>query len=131
MELKQFLSDFGDSLREKINLRPVFDLEHMDEWDLQALQKIDSLNRKPKPGQPNAILASAKGFYQEGKQAVIMVGEMGTGKTFCATAVAALAPQKNHRTIIMCPGHLVEKWMREIRETLPHAKIVNLTGLAN
>jgi hypothetical protein len=28
----------------------------------------------------------------------------------------------------MCPGHLVEKWMREVRETLPQAKIVNLNN---
>ncbi len=128
MELKQFLSEFGDSLREKINLRPVFDPEQMDNWDTLTLEKIKRLKRQPKPGQPTAILASAKGFHREGKKAVVMVGEMGTGKTYCASAVAALAPQKNHRTIIMCPGHLVEKWMREVRETLPHAKIVNLNN---
>jgi SNF2 family DNA or RNA helicase len=28
----------------------------------------------------------------------------------------------------MCPGHLVDKWMREIRTTLPQAKIVNLNN---
>lgn len=80
MDIKEFLSEFGESLREKINLRPVYDPEHMDEWDKQALQIIQSLKRRPKPGQPNAVLASAKGFYQEGKKAVVMVGEMGTGK---------------------------------------------------
>jgi hypothetical protein len=80
MELKQFLSEFGDSLREKINLRPVFDPEQMDDWDTLALEKIKRLKRQPKPGQPTAILASAKGFYREGKKAVVMVGEMGTGK---------------------------------------------------
>jgi SNF2 family DNA or RNA helicase len=130
MDLKEFLGEFGDSLREKINLSPIFDPENLDEWDRQALGRIEPIfgRRKRFQSQVNSILALAKGFYREGKKAEILVGEMGTGKTFCSIGVASLAPRKNHRTIIMCPGHLVDKWMREIRETLPQAKIVNLNN---
>lgn len=130
MELKQFLSEFGDSLREKIKTSPVFDPGTPDAWDAQALLKLEPLleRRKRFQSQVNGILALAKGFYREGKQAEILVGEMGTGKTFCSIGVAALAPRKNYRTIIMCPGHLVDKWMREVRKTLPQAKIVNLNN---
>jgi hypothetical protein len=53
---------------------------------------------------------------------------MGTGKTLMGIAVSfVLCPPKS-RTLIMCPGHLVRKWIREIQETLPHAKTVNLNG---
>jgi len=130
MNLKEFLGEFGDSLREKINLSPLFDPENPDEWDRQALVKIEPVfeRRKRFQSQVNSILALAKGFYRQGKRAEILVGEMGTGKTFCSIGVAALAPRKNHRTIVMCPGHLVDKWMREIRETLPQAKIVSLNN---
>lgn len=132
MDLKEFLSEFGDSLRAKIKLRPVYDPENMDEWDAEAMQKINRLiqeaSRDDIPAQKNGILALAKGFYQKGKRAEICVGEMGVGKTFCAAAVPTLNPRKNHRTLVMCPGHLVNKWMREIREAIPHAKIVNLNN---
>lgn len=128
MELKEFLSEFGDSLREKIKTSPIFDPGCLDAWDTEALGRLQTMKRQPFPPQANTILALAKGLYREGKKAELMVGEMGVGKTICAIGVAALAPRQNHRTIIMCPGHLVDKWMREIRETLPQAKIVNLNN---
>ncbi|MBW1953975.1 MAG: DEAD/DEAH box helicase, partial [Deltaproteobacteria bacterium] len=128
MTLKDFLNEFGGSLRRKIKMAPVFDPAHLDEWDKQAMAKLKKLARQPFPPQAKAILALAKGFYRENKKAEIMVGEMGTGKTICAIATAFLNPKKHHRTIIMCPGHLVDKWMREIGETVPQATIVNLNN---
>jgi SNF2 family DNA or RNA helicase len=133
MELKEFLGEFGESLRKKIDLCPVYDPANMDEWDKENLIKIERLiqeaSRDDIPAQKNGILALAKGFYPKRKRAAILVGEMGVGKTFCAAAVPALNPRKNHRTLIMAPGHLVEKWIREIRNTLPHVtKIVNLNN---
>ncbi len=128
MTLKDFLNEFGGSLRKKIKMAPVFDPAHIDEWDKLAMTKLEKLARQPFPPQARTILALAKGFYRDDKKAEIMVGEMGVGKTICAIATAALNPRRNHRTLIMCPGHLVEKWMREIRETIPHATIVNLNN---
>ena len=128
MTLKDFLNEFGGSLRRKIKMAPVFDPAHLDEWDKQAMAKLKKLARQPFPPQAKAILALAKGFYRENKKAEIMVGEMGTGKTICAIATAFLNPKKNHRTIVMCPGHLVDKWMREIGETVPQGTIVNLNN---
>jgi hypothetical protein len=54
------------------------------------------------------------------RRGVIMVGEMGTGKTIMgATLAAALRPQmrKGQVTLILCPPHLVEKWSREVGES--------------
>jgi len=53
---------------------------------------------------------------------------MGVGKTLIAIATAYLMPKSRFRVIVMCPPHLVQKWIREIRETVPDAKVVNLNG---
>lgn len=132
MNIKDFLSEFGESLRNKLKLRPVYDPENLDEWDKESMEKVNKIiqetKRKDIPAQKNAILAVAKGFYQRGKKSVILVGEMATGKTFCTVVVPALSGKKNYRVIVMCPGHLVRKWMREIRQTYPNATIVNLNN---
>lgn len=128
MELKDFLSEFGESLRGKVKAQPLYHPKQTDEWDGRAKQQLQTLLRQPFPSQANAILPVAKGFYRHDKKAAIMVGEMGVGKTICAIAVAALSPRRNHRTLIMSPGHLVEKWIREIRETVPHTTITNLNN---
>lgn len=126
MTLKEFIDEFGDALKQKVKARPVFDPAHPDAWDKQAMQQLQAMARRPFPPQVRAILPLAKGFYRKNKKSALLVGEMGVGKTICAIAVAALNPKKHHRTIIMCPGHLVDKWIREIGETVPRATIVNL-----
>ena len=133
MDLKSFLVEFGDSLRSKVKAQPLYHPAQPDDWDAAAKAKLETLQRQPFPSQADAILPVAKGFYREGQKAAFMVGEMGVGKTLCAIAVAALNPKQHHRTIVLCPGHLVEKWLREIRETVPGAAVVNLNnaGLAD
>ena len=42
---------------------------------------------------------------------------MGTGKSFCSIASAYKAGMQ--RVLVMCPPHLVEKWAREVHETVP------------
>jgi hypothetical protein len=49
---------------------------------------------------------------RRGHKAVILCGEMGTGKTTMAIASAELAGAK--KVIVVCPSHLVPKWAREI-----------------
>ena len=62
MELKEFLSEFGDSLREKIKTSPVFDPGCLDAWDTEALGRLQTMKRQPFPPQANTILALAKGL---------------------------------------------------------------------
>ena len=128
MKLKEFLSEFGESLIDKINLSPVFDPENLDEWDKKMLQRLNFPGRRDILAQKNSILALGKGFFRKGNRAEILVGECGTGKTFCSAAVANLNPRKNQRILVMCPGHLVDKWMREIRGMYPHALVVSLNN---
>ena len=130
IRLKDFLEAYGEILKEKVvsSLTPVFSPKERDSWDKEQEKKLEGLKRKPFPAQKDAILALAKGFYKEGKKGLIAVGEMGVGKTLIAIATAYLMPKEKFRVIVMCPPHLVQKWAREIRETIPNAKVVNLNG---
>jgi len=55
-------------------------------------------------------------------RATNLVGEMGTGKTTIGTAAAALAGFE--RILVLCPPHLVRKWQREVKATVPAANAV-------
>ena len=128
LTLKDFLQEFREVLLAKVQSDPVYRPDRRDAWDRQALGRLDSLLRQPFESQIDGILALAKGFYHEGQRSGLLVGEMGVGKTLCAIAVAHLSPRKRHRTLVMCPGHLVEKWKREILQTVPDAQVVDLNG---
>ena len=130
MKLKDFLEKYGDSLKEKVvqGLRPLFNPVRQDKWDTTALAKLSELKREPFVAQQKAIVALAKGFFLKNKKGQILTAEMGTGKTICSIAVAHLIPKSNYRVMIMCPGHLVQKWIREIEITLPRCKTINLNG---
>ncbi len=55
-------------------------------------------------------------------RATNLVGEMGTGKTTIGTAAATLADFE--RVLVLCPPHLVRKWQREVKATVPSANAV-------
>ena len=130
IKLSDFLNEFGDQLRKKVllKMKPVFTPEKSDSWDEENRMKLNQLRRKPFPSQEKAILALAKGFYKEKKKGLIFCGEMGVGKSLSALAVAYLNPKKNQRVLVMCPPHLVQKWIREAKETIPGVKVINLNG---
>ena len=130
LDLKSFLTQYGDALKEKVIkvYNPLFNPDNRDTWDNDTELRLSDLKRNPFLAQANALLALAKGFYTKGKRGLILNGEMGTGKTLCAIAVAHLLPKANYRVLVMCPGHLVQKWIREIQITIPRCKIINLNG---
>ncbi len=81
-------------------------------------EPIPGLLRKPLGYQAEAITATALSLKEH--RNTLLVGEMGTGKSFCSIASAYKAGMQ--RTLVMCPPHLVEKWAREVHETVPGAK---------
>jgi superfamily II DNA or RNA helicase len=81
-------------------------------------EPIPGLLRKPLGYQAEAITAVALSLREH--RNTLLVGEMGTGKSFCSIASAYKAGMQ--RVLVMCPPHLVEKWAREIHETVPGAK---------
>jgi hypothetical protein len=51
-------------------------------------------------------------------------GEMGVGKSSVGSAVMELL--NAYPAIVVCPPHLVPKWIREIEETIPGARAMEL-----
>ena len=128
--LRDFLADYSQSLKQKVidAFKPLFNPSSMDQWDNEAELKLDHLKRKLFPAQTHAVLSLAKGFFTAKKRGLILVAEMGSGKSAMAIGVAHLIPKRNYRVMVMCPPHLVRKWIREIEIVLPKCRVVNLNG---
>jgi SNF2 family DNA or RNA helicase len=126
LSLKTFLEEYGESLAQKVTqeLEVVHDPARDKEEDLDRL--MDRLGKNPFPAQREIVKAVIKSF-KAGSKAVYMTCEMGTGKTLMSIAVASLL-KKNPRVIVLCPPHLVRKWIQEVKEAIPSAKAINLNG---
>ena len=86
-------------------------------------RRIPNTNRKGLlPAQKHS--AAAIDQQWEDHDDAIMVGQLGTGKTVISIAAVyaqyQMNPNRDHY-IVMCPPHLVDKWIREILVTWPAA----------
>ncbi len=95
---------------------PVYTAANRNNWGYD----LGKLRRRPKGAQADAIRAAAVSLERCG--AVTICGQMGTGKTLMGTAAAWYAGGR--RTVVVCPSHLVRKWAREVKETVPGARSV-------
>ena len=124
--LKRFLDDYGPSMALRVN--DEFQVVHdplKDQPD--GMDRIlDSLGKNPFPVQRQVIKGAVKSFKM-GNKAVYITAEMGSGKTIMGIATALLI-KENPRVLVLCPPHLVRKWIKEIKETFPSGKVVNLNG---
>ena len=120
ISLKDFIERHGKALGEKIEkeLTPVYN-------PMKDNTTIKPLQRTPFPVQEEIIKGLAKALYQKDRKKLFVCGEMGTGKTFLGLAAIAMSP-KPMRSLIVCPGHLVEKWARETKLTIPNVKVTDL-----
>ena len=90
----------------------------------ESLPALDLL-REPFEAQSHVIEAARRALCRQ--KSVLLVGEMGTGKTIMALAAAhAHAGGRRYRALVFCPGQLVNKWEREIRETIPGAAVIQI-----
>jgi hypothetical protein len=88
------------------------------------LPTLDLL-REPFESQAHAVEAIRKALRRQ--KAVLLVGEMGTGKTLMGLAAAhAHAADRPYRALVFCPGQLVNKWGREVRETIPGVVVLQV-----
>jgi len=125
--LQQFIAEFGDGLLDAVREQnpPVYDGE------LNPLREavMDALSRKPFQAQREVVQAVTRLLVDEDQPASIINAEMGTGKTMMAIAAAAVMHGEGYRrTLVISPPHLVYKWRREIRETVPGARVWILNG---
>jgi len=113
-----YLKLYGKELAEKISkeAKPLFDPG--DPWD----EKMQDLLRKPYQAQGDTIMGVVKAL--QGRKGVLIVSEMGTGKTLMSLSAIHLSENGKgpSRTLVMCPGHLVNKWRSEIQKTIPNTK---------
>jgi len=124
--LKDFLDNYGTSLAERVNdeLEVIHDPLRDIENDMDAV--MDKLNKKPFPVQREVVKAVVKSFHT-GNSAVYLTAEMGSGKTIMGIATAMLL-KENPRVLVLCPPHLVRKWVKEIKDTVSPVHVFNLNG---
>ena len=85
--------------------------------------------RPPMPGNGQRIVIEAAAFaLREGFPTVVLVGEMGCGKTFCSIVAANEAGMR--RVVVLCPPTLVWKWKEELEKTLPGVRAFVVGGEA-
>jgi tape measure domain-containing protein len=83
------------------------------------------LLREPYEAQAHVVQAVAKTLKRQ--KSAWVIADMGSGKCLIGmAAVHAKANGRPYRGLVMCPGHLVRKWERELRETIPRVQVVQI-----
>ena len=132
--LSKFMHKYGDQIGAHIlsTYRPLYNFDPTPE-ETAVLDTLGT-KRKPLPGQEKAGLlpaqrhaatAIARSIRKNGVGNI--QGEMGLGKTLLGTATLELL--NAYPAIVLCPPHLVPKWIREIEETIPGAKAMEITRI--
>jgi hypothetical protein len=89
---------------------------------------LGKLLRKPFAAQEVAIAGAVKRLQQANSVAII--GEMGTGKTLMAIAIAAVfAAGRPYACLFVVPPQLLQKTAREILQTIPGARTYVIDSL--
>ena len=118
------LSTFLDTYKEAIAQRVV--ASYPPQYRPAADDRpLPPLLRPPLGAQETAIRGTAHSLASQ--RGTTVVGEMGTGKTFIATAAAHLAGFQ--RILVLVPPHLTRKWQREVEATIPDARAAIVTSI--
>jgi hypothetical protein len=129
ISLKKFLDEYGESMAEKVTNELAVIHDPTTEKEEGVSRLLSRMKKQPFPSQAEIIKACYKSLVS-GNRAVYTVCEMGTGKSLMAIATSyVLSRLKNlRRVLVVCPPHLVPKWIQEIKEGLWDAKAYNLNG---
>lgn len=125
--LSEFVESFGTALLSAVDEQnpPLYD----GQLSSERMAVLKSLKRQALPQQDHRVMAGASLLVDHGQRAYVLNGEMGTGKTFMGIALAAVLHHEGFcRTLVVCPPHLVYKWRREIKQTVPDASVWILNG---
>jgi superfamily II DNA or RNA helicase len=128
LSLADFVKDFGGALRDAVDQQnpPIF---HPEDACPIRDAVMDGLLRQPFAAQREAVHAMTALLVDQGEKAGVINAEMGTGKTMMAICAAAVMQAEGYqRTLVISPPHLVYKWRREIKETVPNARVWVLNG---
>src|SRR5215813_14498597 len=116
MNIQDFIEEFRSVIVSSVG-RDSNPLYHPGTDRKKIYQFIKEIPRRPIASQIDAI----GGIVQtlRSRDSAILVGEMGLGKTYISIAAAAALGLK--RVLVVCPPHLVSKWRREVKQTVPTA----------
>jgi SNF2 family DNA or RNA helicase len=119
MNLHEFIEEFRSVIVASVG-RDSNPLYHpgTDRKKIYAL--IKTLSRRPIASQIDAIGGIVQALGS--RDSAILVGEMGLGKTYISIAAAAALGLR--KVLVVCPPHLVNKWRREVKQTVPAATAV-------
>ncbi len=129
--LSKFMHKYGDQIGAHIlsTYRPLYNFDPTMEET--AILDMLGTKRKPLPGQEKPGLLPTQRHISAGVARAIkkhgvgnVQGEMGVGKSSVGSAVMELL--NAYPAIVVCPPHLVPKWIREIEETIPGARAMEL-----
>jgi len=119
-----FVEEFGASLTRAIldTCPPVYTPALYKEYR----PLVKRLARQPLGRQADALAGAALAL-ERGHRCTILSAEMGSGKSFMALAALYTAwrrkrerdPHARMRAVVVCPTHLVPKWVREAKATIP------------
>ena len=132
--LSKFMHKYGDQLGAHIlsTYRPIYNFDPTP-GEAAILDTLGT-NRKLLPGQEKAGLLPTQRHAAAAMARTIakhhvgnVQGEMGLGKTILGAATVDLL--NAYPAIVLCPPHLVPKWIREIEETIPGAEAMELTRI--
>lgn len=142
--LDMYLSKYGSSLVDNLQrtITPLTDLKsHVDTLALKERSLFPQ-----QAASVNGVLA----LMEKGVNYAVLNMGMGVGKTLMAASVCEAASVRkwlrshpgatlkdayqegavNYRALIMCPGHLKEKWKEEILSEIPYAKVTVVNQLS-
>jgi SNF2 family DNA or RNA helicase len=127
VKLRDWLERHGPAIGELIEkkLTPVYNPlkpEGVEEY----ARRLPALLKTPYSVQAEVIKGSAKALFKAGRKRIFVVGEMGTGKTLLSLATQYMFDTPA-RVLVVCPTTLVNKWIREAKETIPDVQAIDLT----
>lgn len=118
MDLHEFIEKFRENIIERVaqDSKPLY---HPGQDRKEAYDLIKHIPRRPIACQIDAVGGIVKALRS--RDSAVLVGEMGLGKTYIS--IAASSALGYAKTLVICPPHLVGKWKREIKLTLPRAHV--------
>ena len=122
MNLGEFIDTYRDAIAQRV-VESYPPLYRPSEYN----GHLPHLLRSPLGAQEDAIRGAVLSL--QAHRGTTVVGEMGTGKTFIATAAAHMAGFQ--RVLVLCPPHLTRKWKREVEETVPSARTAIVTSITD
>jgi hypothetical protein len=123
--LEEYLVAYGSLLGKQAERS----LEPLHVPDRDTLPSLDLL-RNPFEAQSHVIEAARKALGRQ--KSILLVGEMGTGKSLMGlSAIHAHAAGRPYRALVFCPGQLVNKWEREIRDTILNVEVFQIESWMN